>query len=81
MQAFPAENRRMSWGIDHLGADDQAGRLPDGQVIGLLGETTLVRYFRDVLGQRPDVEVVPVDAESARFAAVDAALAVESPFT
>ena len=48
-------------------------------MIGLLGETTLVRYFRDVLGQRPDVEVVPADAEAARFAAVDAALAARKP--
>ena len=52
---------------------------PGGQVIGLLGETTLVRYFRDVLGQRPDVEVVAADAEAARFAAVDAALAAGKP--
>ena len=52
---------------------------PGGQVIGLLGETTLVRYFRDVLGQRPDVEVVAADAEPARYAAVDAALAAGKP--
>jgi hypothetical protein len=41
----------------------------------LLGETTLVRYFRDVLGQRPDIQVTPADAEAARYDAVDQALA------
>ena len=77
--AFPEQNRRTNWGVYDLGADMIASVAPGGQVIGLLGETTLVRYFRDVLGQRPDVEVVPADAEAARFAAVDAALAAGKP--
>ena len=79
LAAFPEQNRRTSWGVYDLGADMIASVAPGGQVIGLLGETTLVRYFRDVLGQRPDVEVVPADAEAARFAAVDAALAAGKP--
>ena len=77
--AFPEQNRRTNWGVYDLGADMLASVAPGGQVIGLLGETTLVRYFRDVLGQRPDVEVVAADAEAARFAAVDAALAAGKP--
>ena len=79
VQAFPEQNRRMSWGIYDYGADMIASVAPGGQMIGLLGETTLVRYFHDVLGQRPDVEVVAADAEAARFAAVDAALAAGKP--
>ena len=79
VQTFPEQNRRTSWGVHDLGADMLAAVAPGGQVIGLLGETTLVRYFRDVLGQRPDVEVVAADAEAARFAAVDAALAAGKP--
>jgi hypothetical protein len=79
LATFPEQNRRTSWGVYDLGADMIASIAPGGQVIGLLGETTLVRYFRDVLGQRPDVEVVPADAEIARFAAVDAALAAGKP--
>ena len=79
LAAFPEQNRRTSWGVYDLGADMIAAVAPGGQVIGLLGETTLVRYFRDVLGQRPDVAVVPADAEAARFAAVDAALAAGRP--
>jgi hypothetical protein len=79
LAAFPEQNRRTNWGVYDLGADMLASVAPGGQVIGLLGETTLVRYFRDVLGQRPDVAVVPADAEAARFAAVDAALAAGKP--
>ena len=79
LAAFPEQNRRTNWGVYDLGADMLASVAPGGQVIGLLGETTLVRYFRDVLGQRPDVEVVAADAEAARFAAVDAALAAGKP--
>ena len=69
----------MSWGVYDYGADIIVPIAPDGQVIGLLGETTLVRYFRDVLGERPDFEVVAADAEAVRFAAVDAALAAGKP--
>ena len=79
LAAFPEQNRRTSWDVYDLGADMIASVAPGGQVIGLLGETTLVRYFRDVLGQRPDVAVVAADAEAARFAAVDAALAAGKP--
>jgi hypothetical protein len=75
LATFPEQNRRTNWGVYDLGADMLASVAPGGRVIGLLGETTLVRYFRDVLGQRQDVEVVAADAEAARFAAVDAALA------
>ncbi len=71
----PEQDRRHAWEVYDYGEDMLANVAADGQVIGLLGETTLVRYFRDVLGRRPDVTVTPADAEPARFAAVDAALA------
>ena len=79
VNSFPEQNRRSAWGVYDYGADMISSVAPGGQVIGLLGETTLVRYFRDVLGQRPDIEVVPADAEAARLAAVDAALAAGRP--
>ena len=79
VQAFPEQNRRASWGVYDYGADITSSMAPGGRMIGLLGETTLVRYFRDVLGERPDVEVVAADAEAVRFAAVDAALAAGKP--
>ena len=59
LAAFPEQNRRTSWGVYDLGADMVASVAPGGRVIGLLGETTLVRYFRDVLGQRPNVRSSP----------------------
>lgn len=44
-------------------------------IIGILGEMTLVRYFQENLGLRPDVQTVAADQEDARLAAVDRALA------
>ena len=79
LRPSPEQDRRAAWDFYDDGQDMVASAAPGGQVIGLLGETTLVRYFRDVLGQRPDVGVVPADAEAARFAAVDAALAAGKP--
>jgi hypothetical protein len=40
---------------------------------------TLVRYFRDVLGERADLQVTRADAEGERAAAVDAAVAAGEP--
>ena len=48
---------------------------PQSTVIGLLGETTLLRYFQLAEGLRPDVELITADAEAARLAAVDQAMA------
>ncbi len=72
-------DRSHTWGVYDYGQDMVASAAPDARIVGLLGETTLVRYFRDVLGQRPDLRVIPANAEAARFAAVDAALAAGAP--
>ncbi len=79
VQTWPERDRSAAWGVYDQGQDMIAAIAPGGRMIGLLGETTLMRYFRDVLGQRRDVEVVPADAEAARLAAVDAALAAGKP--
>jgi hypothetical protein len=76
---FPERDRSQAWEIYDYGQDMIGSVATGGQVVGLLGETTLVRYFRDVLGWRPDVIVVPADAEEARFAAIEAALAAGRP--
>jgi len=78
-RAFPQQDRSRAWGVYDYGADMLANIAPGGEVVGLLGETTLLRYFRDALGQRPDILVIPADAEAARFAALDAALAAGLP--
>ncbi len=78
-QTWSKRDRSAAWGVYDYGRDmlDSAAR--GGTVVGLLGETTLMRYGRDVLGHRPDLRVVPADAEAARFAAIDAALAEGVP--
>jgi hypothetical protein len=77
--AYPAQNRSRAWQIYDYGQDMLAHVAPGGQIIGLGGEISLVRYFRDVLGLRTDVQVVRADGEAARRQAVDAALAQGIP--
>jgi Protein of unknown function (DUF2723) len=79
VQGFAVQNRSQAWGVYDSGQDALANIAPDGEVIGLLGETTLLRYFRDVLGQRRDITLVAADAEGARFAAVASGLARGAP--
>ncbi len=79
VRSWPSRDRSRAWGVYDYGQDMLASAAPGGRVVGLLGETTLLRYFRDVLGQRADLTVVPADAEAGRFAAVDAALAAGLP--
>jgi hypothetical protein len=52
---------------------------PQSVVVGLLGETTLLRYLQMADGLRPDVEPVTADGEAARLAAVDQAMAAGKP--
>ena len=75
VQAWPERNRSDDWQVYDQGRDmlDSAAR--GGRIVGLGGEVTLVRYFRDVLGERPDVQVTRADAETDRLAAVEKALA------
>jgi hypothetical protein len=75
VQNFGGQNRSRQWDTYEYGQDILEQTPAGGRIVGLLGETTLVRYFRDVLGQRPDIQVTPADAEAARYAAVDQALA------
>ena len=79
IRAFPKQDRSHAWQVYDYGQDMLTNVAPGGQVVGLLGETTLLRYFRDVLGRRPDITMVPADAEADRFAAADAALAGGTP--
>lgn len=75
LQHYDDRDRSRQWSTYEYGQDLLEQALPGGRIVGLLGETTLVRYFRDVLGQRPDIQVTPADAEAARYDAVDRALA------
>jgi hypothetical protein len=75
VQQYDEQDRSRQWDTYEYGQDILEQTSSGGRIVGLLGETTLVRYFRDVLGRRPDVQVTPADAEAARYDAVDRALA------
>ena len=73
-------NRADDWAVYDYGWDIVQQPLPPGStIVGILGETTLVRYFRDVLGYRPDISVIPADREEARHAAIQQLLAAGRP--
>jgi len=48
---------------------------PDSTIVGILGEMTLLRYFQDTEGLRPDLQTVAADDEALRRQEVEAALA------
>lgn len=69
-------NRARDWSAIDCGRAMLDQPLPAGAtIIGLLGETTLLRYLQLAEGLRPDVALVSADAEPERLAAVEAALA------
>ncbi len=73
---WPRLDRSDEWGVYDLGLDMVSQPLPEGSaIVGILGETTLVRYFRDVLGYRPDLVVIPADREEERVKAIEEMLA------
>jgi hypothetical protein len=75
LQHYGEQDRSRAWNTYEYGRDMLAQVPSGGRIVGLLGETTLVRYFRDVLGQREDIKVTSADAEEARYDAIDRALA------
>ncbi len=79
VREWPERNRRDDWQAYDLGRDMVDSAAQGGRIVGLGGEVTLVRYFRDVLGERPDLQVTRADDEGGRLAAVEAALAQGEP--
>jgi hypothetical protein len=79
IQRYDEQNLSGSWAVYEAGRDMLESVAPNGRVAGLLGEMTLMRYFRDVLGRRPDVTLIPADSEAARFAAIADGLAAGDP--
>ena len=69
-------NRRGDWSALNCGQAILDQPLPENAVIiGLLGETTLVRYMQDAHDLRPDVARITADDPAARLLAVDQAMA------
>ena len=79
IQEWPQRNRSDDWEVYDTGRRMVEAAAPDARIVGLGGEATLVRYFRDVLGARADLQVTRADPEPERYAAIEAALARGEP--
>jgi len=68
---LPALDRSDDWEVHDYGLDIMRQPLePRATIVGILGETTLVRYFQATEGLRPDLLLVAADQESERLATV-----------
>ncbi len=52
---------------------------PDGTVVGILGEMTLLRYFQQAEDMRPDVKTIAADPGDERLAAIAEGVAAAHP--
>ncbi|MCS7220150.1 MAG: DUF2723 domain-containing protein [Anaerolineae bacterium] len=69
---FPQMDRSRQWEVHELGEDVLSQPMPEGSaIVGILGETTLIRYFQYAHGLRPDVQPVAADREVDRLTAVE----------
>lgn len=69
-------NRRGDWNVFNCGQAILDQPLPENAVIiGLLGETSLVRFMQQAHDLRPDITTVTADDQTARLQAVAEALA------
>ncbi len=68
-------SRADDWQVHDTGLDALAQPAPNGTVVGILGEMTLLRYFQEVQGVRPDVRTIAADRDDVRLATVEKLLA------
>jgi len=67
---------RNQWTVHDYGLDILKQPLPENAtIIGIVGEMTLLRYFQQTEGLRPDIETIAADKETARFEAIETAVA------
>ncbi len=72
-RAFPEVDRSARWEAHDLAQYWLRPALaPDGSVVGLLGEMTLLRYFQETQGLAPGLHTIVADDPAARLAAVEA---------
>jgi hypothetical protein len=77
---FPQIDRSRRWEIHDLGEDMLSQPMPNGSaIVGILGETTLIRYFQYAHGLRPDVQPIAADREADRLAVVGRLLSESRP--
>jgi hypothetical protein len=73
---YPDLDLSQQWTVHDHGLYVLDQPLPaNSTIVGLLGETTLLRYFQETVGRRTDVETVAADLETDRREAVEEALA------
>lgn len=69
---FPAQDRSRSWQVYDYGLDALGQPLGENPaVVGILGEMTLLRYFQQTQGLRPEMLTLAADDEKERLAAVE----------
>ncbi|MEM7029631.1 MAG: DUF2723 domain-containing protein [Chloroflexota bacterium] len=73
------ESRTSMWEVHDYGQDTLSQPLPEGAaIIGILGEMTLIRYFQEVSGLRPDIQTIAADLDEDRFTQIEAHLSQQS---
>ncbi len=72
---YAADDLSGKWDMHDYGLDILSQPLePNATIIGITGEMTLLRYFQENAGMRPDVQTIAADDEGERTAAVDDAI-------
>ncbi len=77
---YDVVNLSQEWEAHDYGADILSLPLEeDAVVVGILGEMTLMRYFQETEGLRPEITTIAADNEAFRLAAVERELAAGHP--
>ncbi len=72
---YPTNQLANKWDVHDYGLDILNQPLENNAtIIGIQGEMTLLRYFQETQGLRPDVQTIAADKEDARLAAIADAL-------
>ncbi|MGQ9516730.1 MAG: hypothetical protein ACUVT1_05645, partial [Anaerolineae bacterium] len=75
IRAYPQADRSDDWQVHDWAVQALGAPLPqDAVVIGILGEMTVLRYYQETQGRRPDVHTIAADQEPARWEALERAL-------
>lgn len=64
---WPEQDRSQAWSVARLGRAWLSSAEPGSVVVGILGETTLMRYFQVSEGLAPGTELVAADDERVRL--------------
>jgi hypothetical protein len=72
---YPELDLSQSWAVHDYGVDVLSQPIEDNAVIiGILGEMTLLRYFQQTEGLRPEVVTIVADRDEERLATIEDAL-------